>query len=99
MYSVLYVIDLALGIYQWCIIIYVVLGWLIAFNVLNTSNQFVAMLAEFFFRITNPALALIRRFVPSFGNIDISPIILILVIILIRMLIWEYGLSQIRIGG
>lgn len=99
MYSLLFVIDMALGIYQWCIIIYVVLGWLIAFNVLNTGNQFVSMIAQFFYRITEPALGLIRRVVPSFGNIDVSPIILILVIILLRMLIWEYGLSQIRIGG
>ncbi len=99
MYSVLYVLDLALGIYQWCIIIYVVIGWLIAFNVLNTQNQFVGMIAEMFFRIVDPALSFIRRFIPSFGNIDLSPLVLILLIILVRMLIWEYGLSQIRVGA
>ncbi len=60
---------------------------LIAFNVVNTRNQFVAAVAEFLYRITEPVLAPIRSFMPNLGGLDISPIILILIIILIQKLV------------
>jgi YggT family protein len=84
------VIDLALQIYIWFVIAAVIMSWLIAFNVVNTRNQFVAMVADFLFRITEPALRPIRRFMPNLGGIDISPIILFLVIIFIRYVIALY---------
>ena len=65
-------------LYIWVVVIGVILSWLTVFNVINRSNQFVHMVGSFIYRITEPALGRIRRYVPSFGGVDISPIILIL---------------------
>ena len=56
------------------------LSWLIAFNVINTRNQFVAMVGDFLYRITEPVLRPIRNMLPSLGGIDISPVIVIFII-------------------
>ena len=71
-------------LYIWCLIVWVVLSWLVAFNVVNTRNRLVAMVGDFLDRITEPALRPIRRVLPNLGGIDVSPIILILVIYFIR---------------
>jgi YggT family protein len=89
------VIDLALQLYIYVIIAAAVLSWLIAFNVVNTRNQFVGMVADFLYRITEPALRPIRNFMPNLGGIDISPIILILIIIFIRYVIHLYILPNV----
>jgi YggT family protein len=68
----------------------VVFTWLVAFNVVNTRNQFVATVGEFLYRITEPALRPIRAIMPNLGGIDISPIILWLLIILIERVIRYY---------
>ena len=90
MRAVLDVVMLALDIYTWLLIISAVLSWLIAFNVVNTRNQFVSAIAEFLFRITEPVLAPIRRMLPSLGGLDISPIILILIIMFLQRVITYY---------
>ncbi|MEX0752161.1 MAG: YggT family protein [Xanthobacteraceae bacterium] len=90
MRALLEVILIALDIYVWLLIAAAVLSWLIAFNVINTRNQFVAMLTDFLFRITEPALAPIRAIMPNLGGIDISPVIVILIIIFIQKLIIGY---------
>jgi YggT family protein len=90
MRAILDVILIALHLYIYVVIAMAVLSWLIAFNVVNTRNQFVAMVADFLYRITEPALRPIRRFMPNLGGIDISPIILILLIILIENIITYY---------
>ena len=87
MRAVLDIVTIVLDLYVWLLIASAILSWLIAFNVVNTRNQFVASVAEFLYRITEPLLAPIRRMLPSFGGLDISPIILILIIILIQKLI------------
>src|SRR6187551_3241858 len=84
------VVLIALEIYVWLLIAQAVLSWLIAFNVVNTRNQFVAMLWDFLYRITEPALGPIRRIMPNLGGIDISPVILILIIIFIEKVIVNY---------
>jgi YggT family protein len=84
------VIDLALQFYIYVVFAAVVMSWLIAFNVVNVRNQFVGMLAEFLYRITEPALRPIRRIMPNLGTIDISPIILIFIIVFIRYVIYLY---------
>ena len=84
------VIDIALQLYVWLLIAAAVLSWLVAFNVVNTRNQFVAMIGEFLYRITEPVLRPIRNMLPAMGGIDISPIILILIIIFIRYCIALY---------
>ena len=89
------VIDIALEIYIWLLIAAAVLSWLVAFNVVNTRNQVVAMVGDFLYRITEPALRPIRNMLPSLGGIDISPVILILIIIFIRYCIAFYILPNV----
>lgn len=81
-------IDLALDIYTWILIASVIFSWLFAFNVINSRNQFVAMIGDFLHRATEPALRPIRRFLPDLGGIDISPIVLLLLIFFARQLLW-----------
>jgi YggT family protein len=87
MRAILEVILIVLDLYVWLLIASAILSWLIAFNVVNTRNQLVAGVAEFLYRITEPVLAPIRSVMPNLGGLDISPIILILIIILIQKLI------------
>jgi YggT family protein len=89
------VIDLALQLYIWILIASAILSWLVAFNVVNTRNPVVASVGEFLYRITEPALRPIRNMMPSLGGIDISPVILILVIIFIRYVIALYILPNV----
>lgn len=85
----LQVADIALELYMWLIIVSAVLSWLVAFNVVNTRNQVVFTIGNFLYRITEPALRPIRRFVPNFGGVDVTPVVLILVVLFIRMLLAE----------
>jgi YggT family protein len=89
------VIDLALDIYIWLLIAAAILSWLVAFNVVNTRNQVVGMIGDFLYRITEPALRPIRNVMPDLGGIDISPVILILIIIFIRYVIALYILPNV----
>lgn len=81
------IISLALTIYVYMVIASAILSWLVHFGVINTRNQFVSMIGEFLWRITEPALRPIRRFMPNLGGIDISPIILILIIYFLQMVL------------
>lgn len=81
-------IDFALEIYIWIIIASAIFSWLHAFNIVNSRNQFVASVGNFLFRVTEPALRPIRRFMPDLGGVDISPIILFIIIYFIRQLMW-----------
>ena len=90
MRAILDIVLIALDLYVWLLIASAILSWLIAFNVVNTRNQFVAGIAEFLYRITEPALRPIRQFMPNLGGLDISPIILILLIMLIQRIILYY---------
>jgi len=90
MRAVLDIVLIVLDLYVWLLIASAILSWLIAFNVVNTRNQFVASVAEFLYRITEPALAPIRSFMPNLGGLDISPIILILIIMFIQRVITYY---------
>ena len=77
-------IALVLDLYIWVIIASAILSWLIAFNVVNTSNRFVYSVADMLYRVTEPALRPIRSILPNLGGIDISPVILILFLLFIR---------------
>ncbi len=90
MHSLYLIIDQILGLYMMAVVISVVLSWLYQFKILNTSSQFVNMISGFFYRVTEPALARIRRFVPNLGGIDISPIVLLFGIYFTRSLLAEY---------
>ena len=87
MRALLDVILIALNIYMWIVIAAVILSWLVAFNVVNTRHPFVAAVADFLFRITEPVLRPIRNWLPNFGGIDISFIVLILIIYFIQWVI------------
>ena len=89
MLSVLDLFDKIVYLYIWVLIINAAISWLIAFNVLNTSNRFVYSILEVSYKLTAPPLNFIRRFLPNLGPIDISPVILILALIFIRNLVFE----------
>jgi YggT family protein len=84
MVPVIDVVIVLLNIYWWVIIISAVASWLIAFGVINTYNRSVARILDVLYRLTEPALRPIRQFLPNFGGIDISPVILLLIIWLIE---------------
>src|SRR5690606_14704475 len=90
MYSLYLLVDTVLNLYSWCLIIWVIMSWLISFNVINTHNRFVHMVGDFLYRITEPALRPIRRFLPDLGGLDLSPVVLILLIWFARNLLQEY---------
>lgn len=88
MHALFSILDLLINIYIWILIGSAVLSWLVAFNVVNTSNRIVYMIGDFLYRATEPALAPIRRILPNLGGIDISPMILILLLIFLRNLLF-----------
>ena len=89
MKSIFFLLDSIITIYLWIIITNAILSWLVAFNILNTQNRFVFSVLDVTYKLTDPALNKIRRFIPTFGSIDISPVILILLLIFLRNLIFE----------
>ena len=89
MKSIFILLDNIITIYLWIIIINAVLSWLVAFNILNTQNRFVFSVLDVTYKLTDPALNKIRRFIPNFGSIDISPVILILLLMFLRNIIFE----------
>ena len=83
-----------IDLYMWIVIIGVVLSWLVAFNVVNTTNRFIFMVGDFAHRATEPALGRIRRYIPNLGGMDVSPMVLIILLIFLqRFIIW--GLASV----
>ena len=89
MKSIFILLDSIITIYLWIIIINAILSWLVAFNILNTQNRFVFSVLDATYKLTDPALNKIRRFIPTFGSIDISPVVLILILMFLRNVIFE----------
>jgi YggT family protein len=90
MRALLNVILLALQLYTYLIVASAILSWLVAFNVVNTRNDFVRSIWNFLDAVTEPVLRPIRNILPNLGGVDISPIILILLIIFVQNLIVDY---------
>jgi YggT family protein len=84
MFALLNLIATVISIYIYVLVASAILSWLVAFNVVNTSNRFVYMVGDFLYRVTEPALRPIRRFVPLLGGVDISPVVLILLLVFLR---------------
>ncbi len=84
MIALIQTLVLALDLYWWIIIASAIFSWLYAFNVVNPRNQFVGTIGNALYRLTEPALRPIRRFIPDLGGIDISPIILLLILFFVR---------------
>lgn len=78
---------LVLHLYIYVVIVGAVLSWLVAFNIVNTMQPFVRIVLQTIDRLTEPILGRIRRFLPELGGLDLSPVVLILLIILIQRLI------------
>lgn len=72
-----------ISLYQWVIIIHIIMSWLVNFNVINTSNQFVTLINNFLYSATEPVLQRIRRVLPNFNGLDLSPLVLILALMFI----------------
>ena len=85
MIAIFYLVLQILKFYSYVVIANVLISWLIAFNVLNTQNRFVYSILELTYRLTDPILVRVRRFLPNLGSLDISPIILLLLIWFIEM--------------
>ena len=89
MKSIFVLLDSVITIYIWIVIINAILSWLVAFNILNTQNRFVFSVLDTTYKLTDPALNKIRRFLPTFGSVDLSPVVLILFLMFIRNLVFE----------
>ena len=85
MIAIFYLALQILKLYSYVVLANVVISWLVAFNILNTQNRFVYSILEVTYRLTDPILNRIRRFLPNLGSLDISPIILLLLIWFIEM--------------
>ena len=93
MNSLVILISQIVELYIWLLIIQAILSWLIAFGIINTQSSFVNMIGNFLYKITEPTLKPIRKLLPDFGGIDISPVILIIILIFFRDLLYKYALS------
>ncbi len=82
---ILRIVLFILEVYTWIIIAYAVMSWLISFRVINTYSRPVSIISDFLYRATEPLLRPLRRLLPNFGGLDISPVVLLIVIWLIRM--------------
>ena len=89
MNSILALFNEIVGLYIWVLVINAAASWLVAFNVINTSNRFVYSVLEISYKLTDPPLRYIRSFMPNLGTIDISPIVLILALVFLRNFINE----------
>ena len=89
MKSILILFDNIISLYIWILIINAIISWLVAFNILNTSNRFVYSVLDVSYKLTSPALNFIRRYLPNLGSIDISPVILILGLMFLRNFVFE----------
>jgi YggT family protein len=84
------VILILLDIYWWIVIIAVIVSWLIAFNVINTRHHAVAMITDLLYRMTEPVFRPIRNMMPNLGGLDLSPLIVLLIIYVLRRYLADY---------
>lgn len=96
MYALFWFVDQLLNLYIWAVILSAVVSLLAGFGVLDTRNRIVWTIGDFLFRLTEPALRPIRRFMPDLGGIDISPVILIVGLQAVRMLLHEVQYAVLR---
>ena len=90
MNSLLGLIIQIINLYQFLLLIYIITTWLVSFNIINTSNRFVYSVMEILYRLCEPSLRLVKQYLPSFGSIDISPVIIYLLLWFIKSLLIEY---------
>ncbi|WP_010298947.1 YggT family protein [Candidatus Odyssella thessalonicensis] len=81
------VVNIILNLYWWAVVVYVIISWLEAFDIINRYNPSVYNINAFLFRVVEPVLTPIRRFMPSLNGIDLSPLALIIGISFLQMVI------------
>ena len=86
-----YILFQLLQFYKYAVIIYVIISMLVSFNIINTNNKIISIIMDFLFRLIEPLLRIIRKVIPIFGAIDISPVILIILIEAFQYIITKYG--------
>ncbi len=86
-----YIVFQILQFYKYAIIIYVIISMLVSFNIINTDNKIISIIMDFLFRLIEPLLRVIRKIIPNFGVIDISPVILIIIIEAFQYIMTKYG--------
>jgi YggT family protein len=89
--AVIQTLLMVLGLVKWVVIIMIIMSWLFAFNIINASNQVVAMIWRLVDGLTDPLLRPIRKIVPNFGGLDISPIVLFIIIFFVEMLLVNFA--------
>ncbi len=90
MNSLLYLIIQIINLFQFVLIIYIILTWLVNFNIINTGNRFVYSILDALYRLCEPSLNFVRRYLPTFGAIDLSPIVVYLSLLFVKSLLIEY---------
>ena len=90
MNSLLYLIIQIINLFQFVLIIYIILTWLVNFNIINTGNRFVYSILDALYRLCEPSLNIVRKYLPNFGAIDLSPIVVYLGLLFIKILLIEY---------
>ncbi len=90
MNSLLYLIIQIINLFQFILIVYIILTWLVNFNIINTGNRFVYSILDTLYRLCEPSLNFVRRYLPTFGAIDLSPIVVYLALWFIKSLFIEY---------
>ncbi len=90
MQSLLFLIIEFIDLYKLVLIIYVIASWLVGFGIVNTTNRFVYSLLDLLYKLCEPSLRIVKKFIPNFGNFDISPIIVFIILEFIKRFIIEY---------
>ena len=90
MNSLVILISQITELFIWLLIIQAIMSWLVNFGIINTQSNFVNMIGSFLYKVTEPLLRPIRKLLPEFGGVDISPVILIMLLIFFRNLLFEY---------
>ena len=84
MMSLAILIDKVIDIYTWIVIASAIMSWLVAFGVVNMRNQFIRLIVDMLYRLTEPMLRPIRRILPNLGGVDISPVVLLVGLAVLR---------------
>ena len=90
MQSLAVLVYTVIDIYTWVVIAAAIMSWLVAFGVVNVRNQFIRIIVDMLYRLTEPVLRPIRRILPNLGGVDISPVVLLLGLFFLRNLLIEY---------
>ncbi len=90
MNSLLILLIQVINLFQFILIIYIVTTWLVNFNIINTNNRFVYSIMDAMYRLCEPSLSFVRQYLPTFGSIDLSPVVVYLGLLFIKSLLIEY---------